>query len=439
MRVVFYSFSKRVNSTKIPSGGTAIDVLLKELTDIHNPVLKCQSSNLGQYNYFQLLGNYYWIVNEVAFPNNWIEFTGKIDAMATCHDDIMATTAYVERAQAGSVNMDDQTMPNTTNLSVVQRSDIRIYDFEMPGCYLFSVVGGLVPSGDSGIATTYALSATLLRSVAQKLSSEDFLQQMVQYFWDPYSAIVSCTWIPLLPEDVGTARGEIVIGNYQTGITATVVTKGLIAGSSGVTLEIGNDYTWTDRFCGMNLYLPFVGAVALSINDFLANRVLSINWYLDCMTGAIAYIVTDGVREIATYSGTCGVNSPVGKSTYNPVGMVVGGFQSLMQAVTGNIPGVLSGIGSIAHSARTSSQVNGGFGSRAGMGKFTAELTITKLGTPEGLSARAGVIGLPYCKTVQLGSLSGYVKCIGASISASQEYDVLEECNNYLNNGAFIE
>lgn len=439
MRATFYNFSKRVNSTKKPAGGTSFDIVLKQPTDLHNPVLQIRTDNYGQYNYMQFAGNFYWVVNEVAFPNNWVEFTGKIDALATCSDDIMLTTAYVERAQAGSVDMDDQTMPTTTNLSVVQRTSLKIYDFEMPGCYLFSVVGGLVPTGDSGIATTYALSGTLLRSIAQKLSSEDFLQQIVQYFWDPYSAIVACTWIPLLPEDVGTARGEIVIGNYQTGIIATVVTKGILTGVSGAGLEIGNDYTWTDRFCGMDLYLPFVGAVKLSINDFLANKNLAINWSLDCFTGAIAYIVTDGIREIATFSGSCGVNSPVGKSTYNPLEMVTGGIQTALAARMGNFPGVLSGIGDIASAARSSSQVNGGFGSRAGMNKFNAELTITKLGTPEGLAVRASTIGLPYCKVAQLGSLSGYVKCIGASVSANQEYDVLEECNNYLNSGAYIE
>lgn len=438
MELTLYSFSKRVNSTARPSGGTVVDVLLKEPTDLHRPVFKCQLSSYGKYNMAKFIDNYYWIESEIAFPNNWIEYVCRIDSMATCALEIKNTIAYVERAGQGTTNIIDDTMPQTTSLSLLDRQSFNLAEFETAGCYLLSVVGGLTDAGVSGVATTYAISSTLLRSLSKVLSSDAFLQQMVQYFYDPYSAIVSCIWVPFLPEDFGNARGSLYIGNYDTGVTATVVTEMFLQHTKVIQLPLDDTYLSTSRFTRMRLFLPFVGEVQLNPEDFLSKKKLELEWRMDCLTGAIIYnIICNDV--VATYSGTCGVETPVGKSTYNPISMVTGALTAAAGVVTGNPIVAGGGFIGLINGTRSQSQLNGGFGSRAGVDFVYCTLIIERWGTPESITNRAKAIGLPFCRTVALGSLSGYVKCNNASISSSHEIDVIEECNNYLNSGAFIE
>lgn len=440
MQITLYSFSKKVNSTKTPSGGVSVNVLLKEPTDILAPTVRLSRQLHGEYNYFKLFDNFYWITAEVVTPNNWTEISGRIDAMGTCASDIKDTVAYVVRSQQGNTLIDDNTMPNTMLSSLVQKTEINVGEFEDTGCYLLSVLGGVTSSSQAGIACTYALSSITMRRVSEILTSTDFLDQIIQYFYDPYGAIISCIWIPLLPEDVATSFGQLIIGNYETGINVPVVNKQTIKYIGGTTLNIDKTkYTYTNRFCTMTLYLPFVGDVNLNINAFLFNPVISIETTIDVYTGAITYLITDGYNIIATYGGSCGVTMPVGKTGYNPTGILTGAIDAGLNLATGNVISALGNtIGIIGNSSQTN-QISGAFGSRAGMVRFKAELVIKQWGTSEGLNDRASVIGLPYCKTAKLGSMSGYVQCQNASIASNKPLMAIEECNSYLNNGAFIE
>lgn len=63
------NFSKRVNSTKIPTGGTTINVVLKEPTNIDNPSFILNGINLSM-NYIEAFGKYYFVDSTEILDNN---------------------------------------------------------------------------------------------------------------------------------------------------------------------------------------------------------------------------------------------------------------------------------------------------------------------------------------------------------------------------------
>ena len=67
MQVTFWKFSKRINSTKLPTenGITINAVYFKDITDINNPSIQVSSINMNDgYNY-AMIGNKYYYVTAV--------------------------------------------------------------------------------------------------------------------------------------------------------------------------------------------------------------------------------------------------------------------------------------------------------------------------------------------------------------------------------------
>ena len=82
--VSFYNFSKRKNSTAIPSGtGTQYDVLLKNDTSLYSPTFIIASNAFPSYSYAQFQNMHYYITDIVKTTNQTYEVQCKIDPIGT--------------------------------------------------------------------------------------------------------------------------------------------------------------------------------------------------------------------------------------------------------------------------------------------------------------------------------------------------------------------
>ena len=103
VNVTFYTFSKKLNSTKQPSSGTSFSCLLKQPTNVMNPVIEVHTSNPTAYNYAHIsdFGNrYYWIKDWTSEVNGiWIA-TLSVDVLSTYRADILDSYQYVVRNQS---------------------------------------------------------------------------------------------------------------------------------------------------------------------------------------------------------------------------------------------------------------------------------------------------------------------------------------------------
>lgn len=95
----FYSFSKKKNSTKRPSGGTNKNILIKDPSSVLNPTIMLETSNPTAYNYCYIstFGRYYWIADWTSDHGFWIA-NCSVDVLATYSDDILSSYQYVLRS-----------------------------------------------------------------------------------------------------------------------------------------------------------------------------------------------------------------------------------------------------------------------------------------------------------------------------------------------------
>ena len=103
MRITFYNFAKKMNSTAQPTiedVAMVIDGYLKETTTLDRPTFIINSNSLPDYSYAQAFERYYFILDIVSVANNLWEVTCKLDVLATNRNNIGNSTFYVERASS---------------------------------------------------------------------------------------------------------------------------------------------------------------------------------------------------------------------------------------------------------------------------------------------------------------------------------------------------
>ena len=98
----FYTFSKRINSTKQPSGGTSYSIILKAPSGVLNPNIQLdigQDGNPSSYTYCYIaeFARYYW-VSHWRWDNRLWTAECKVDSMSSWKNSIGSSTEYVIRA-----------------------------------------------------------------------------------------------------------------------------------------------------------------------------------------------------------------------------------------------------------------------------------------------------------------------------------------------------
>ena len=94
LKLTLWKFSKRENSTAIPSApGTELDILLKDRTQILSPVFLLELSSYPDYNYALFEGRYYFITQIESLREDLWSLSCRVDVLGTYKASIQATTA----------------------------------------------------------------------------------------------------------------------------------------------------------------------------------------------------------------------------------------------------------------------------------------------------------------------------------------------------------
>lgn len=116
--MVFYSnFSKKDNSTKQPTGGTAYSVVFKDAFSILGGTVKLQVSFDTAQNYTAAKygSKYYKVTDVVSTSNGIVEVSLSLDELATYKTNIAGYSGLIERAPSGASMrvIPDDTISNT--------------------------------------------------------------------------------------------------------------------------------------------------------------------------------------------------------------------------------------------------------------------------------------------------------------------------------------
>ena len=197
---VYSGFSKAINSTKQPAGGTTKTVRLKDGCSVINPVFLLTGYDLSN-NYVSWGNRYYYIDDIIILHNDLAEYHCSTDVLATYKDNIGASTQYVVR----SASSYDPKVIDTRYPTIADTDEGFVSLTDISGGIDFSngtfVLGVKSKDSDTGVAF-YALTPQQFGDFCNYLYSDQWLtatditvtlQKMLN---DPFDYIISCNWYP---------------------------------------------------------------------------------------------------------------------------------------------------------------------------------------------------------------------------------------------------
>lgn len=466
LSVTLYNFSKKVNSTARPTGGTAYTCNLKNTCGVINPRIEFNfpmTLNPATYNYcyIELFDRYYFIQEWQYIDRLWVAFC-QCDALASWKDTIGSQTLYVLRS---SVNFDpniiDNFYPITTEIEWA-------YDFYTTqnwiiapttslGTYIVGVVNN--DSTASGSVTYYALTgdqmaefrAYMLQDIGDWDSINDFTGETARAFIDPFQYVVSCLWFPFTISG-GTAT-PIKFGFWTSTVNGSVLST--MRGTASFVLErparsqVGvQEYKYKRPYADYYIYYEPWGIIPIDSFSIGAEGVQCIVTY-DYITGqAILQIeartdgATMGTSEIlATKSAQVGVPMQISQISTdyqsvvsNPIGSLV---NTIGGAVSGLLSGGTSGILSAAQAGLASVQSSGSNGGIAAASLGGTCLLIAKYYTT--VDEDNTHWGRPLCKNRQLSTIPGYIQVANGDFEIGCTQNEKQEIQRLLEGGFYYE
>lgn len=451
MNITCYSgFSKKPNSTKQPSGGTDVSVVLKEPTSVLNPVFIIQGYNLS-WNYIKWGVRYYYVDDIVIVHNNIAEYHCSTDVMATYKTDIGASSQYILRsASEYNGRIVDNYYPalakNTHEASTITSP----FD-KSAGCYIIGMQGK-GSGGNGGAVTYYKGSAASVKALVNYMLSggyevTEISEELLKCIFNPLQYIVSCMWFPF---DVPTMNGDVDCGwwNVEGSGLARVST---LEWGTNFTISIPKHPKTAQRGEYLNL-LPYArylleagpwGIIPLDNFNLLDDTSLYCDYKVDLMTGSgrlnIQY--RDKLAYQSIYTTQIGVPVQLGQNMLNQgalMGSATGAVNTITSAISGDVGGMLfNGLGAIGNAANATQPLSSSLGSNGtmafynGFGILADFLDVADDNIVEN--------GRPLCAVRTISTLSGYMICENADLDTGASPAEKEQILSNLNNGFYYE
>lgn len=472
-----YNFSKKVNSTARPSGGTSFDCLIKHDTDFIRPTLEILADDLSGFNYMLFNGSYFYITSLISHRNDIWEVTGERDPMATFKPDILNTNSLILYAK-GFTNSDripDQRIPISRNEAYYSNSAAlsgSLFSYSLSGSYLLSVVGEndsvdtlIVPISQM-TRLINSLGATMGQRIWNAIPDNPLIMDEVHQLYytlcgmveigkseasyGNYASLIrSCTWVPFSFDLSSAGSKTIYIGDYNTGSIGYYFSTNVL--TANLSINIPWPVTdWKRNNCLVQVNLPLAGKVPLPTDKIINESSVYIYCALDIISGTIGYSIECGGYTHMVTGAQAGAGYGIGSSNISIsnlisgiTGMVGGGISTALGAASGNPLAVVGGVSSMAsgigEAITPQIQACGNMSGLAGVGlRSTLEVELLYY-EPIGENAFANQYGGPVHLTRTIGNISGYVHCRGFSVECAGTAAEKERINSMLNSGAYIE
>lgn len=455
MTITYWTnFSKRINSTKQPTGGTSITtVALKTPCSIETPVFILNGIS-DSINYIKWGSRYYYVTDVTWLTNNNIQVSCDLDVLATYKSNILSTKAFVEYSDyAYNVNLLDPRI--STAYNTTQSTNTAAIDFtSAAGSFMLTCIS------QTAVAVTYICSYTTLQLLGTEISTnltDSVADTIAKRFGSAAQCILGCTWVPFDYSGLGSPT-TIHLGGWDTGISANYLWP-LYNYASDVTINIpwinsGNNIARRENE-HIELFLPGYGSANLTPSGINYAASLTITPYYD-RTGGLTYVVKNGTGFKALFSCNCGVPVAVTQFTETVRGKLLSAVTNIAQNrdffppgersksfirplgldFIANIHARVSNIGDVVSSVGG----NGGGASAADI-RFDPYIRITNTSYlyAEDQANMEDRYGRPEFAVHTLTNFTGYVKTNGASVDIPGYEEEKNKVCALLNGGIFIE
>ena len=442
--LLFKTFEKRKNSTKVPDDSLAItkNVKLKGECSIVNPSFFLADAEL--YSYVKAWGNYYF-VDRIAYDINGAQYINcSIDVLASWKSQILETSAFVKYSSSDyNTKAMDNRVPTVVDMKCSHETESSRL-FSLVDTYMLTTVnkwGGMWTYVLSQNEYDYLMDYLSYASEADELA--DIRTALTWQFSDFMSAIVSLKKIPVAKQVMQLGEWFLGIGALQVpasrGSQDWLQSDTLRDYHVSETHEIAIPWHYRDfrkarPYSELSIALPFLGEIQLEPTDFIDTGTVKVRTDLNLLTGQIIYTIYSDTltKPVATYNAICGMDIPLGNVTLaNPqslVGVAAEGIAGATLA-TMSIPqgyslatmvhaGVTSFYALNQHKATTSGSYAGTCAEYANNDYLLMLRYYPPINEPENLRE---LYGRPCSKVREIEGLTGYVETIGFDIDISAE------------------
>ena len=433
--VSFYTFTKRSNSTKVPtSGNSDYACNIKNGSGILTPKVELNlglTSDPSQYNYCHITAFDRWYyVTEWYFDHGLWTATCKVDVLATYKSQIGSTSMYVLRASAsydGSIV--DNLYPMKTGCTYVHNTASSPYIAS--GTYVVGCVG---KNADYGSVSYYAMTKSELTTLCTYLV-QDAIQDGVNGFTlndcsialqnsliDPIQYIKSCVFIPYSRSDLTTTTDTTFnIFNWTVpGLTGyrvaghTVIKTATLTISKHPSTSGRGNYVNTAPYTLLTLYVPPFGVINIDTTVTCNATQLDLELRTDTISGRGILTVECNGCVLHKLEAQIGVPIQLSQVTRDYVGaatsMVSGVTSAITGALTGNaasaVTGAINGIGNAVQALAPRQQSVGSGGGFTHLASVPWQLD-HQFFTP--VNDDISQNGRPYCQMATPSSLTGYM------------------------------
>lgn len=474
MNLTLYSFSKKQNSTALPTGGTPVTCYFKDNTSIINPTFMIESNNLNlnvNYCYLQETSRYYFVRDIVCRHEKIYELVCEIDVLASFKSQILAITANIMYAADSTANIVDKRIPMQAGLTVSEAAS------GMPTSLTPTRIGvivlGIMGNGSVG---NYVLENSgdlfeLMDGIDQWWNDQGTLdvvgaiKQLVFSGGAP-NCLHSAIALPVTGDtSILGSNEQLYLGGYPCKDSGGNALNGLKINTkisvTNTTVNIPWVHTGWRRhapYSNLYLYVPFFGTYSLPTNDLINDASLQLTFSLNYTSGDLAMTVQGNISgkkcivastniAMQLLFGSSGV-SLSGTLKSAVAGAVGVGVAAAVTAATGGSAAPIflaggamyAGVAGSTFDALNSAVAEGGGGGGA-MSGLTGVIQCTCLtrqlsDEPANLAPR---MGIPFFKADLLNNHTGYVQCDAFQMDGSATSAERELINQYANSGIYIE
>lgn len=463
----FYSFQKRKNSTKQPTGASSdFNVVLKGGSSLLTPTFLLEIGSRPTFNYLQFEDRYYYISDIVSTRNNLWEISCVEDVLATRKTEIGNTPAMILYATGGRDDIIDARIPTLASVSIQNESSpisgFTILD-DTSGAVVISVVG-------TGSFGTYLLQDStavkeLMKNVtiysAQRIT--DLITGLQQMLSDGNIGqnIKSAIAIPLIWGPSGGAS-QLYLGDYPCTyangnpiLAYNLAGEYILKGDANVTIPWGRTgWLRNAPYTEVYLYVPLIGTMTLPTNDIINNNSLDVEYSINVTSGDVSVLISghnDG-RFIATASGNCAMSTPYGSSNINSQkvgGAVVTGAAGVLGYLAASNPytaaaalggGLAASAGQMLNAWHGETSGGGGLGGGATHGLFkNVRCAVVRHDLADSQVNLNPIIGKPVMAKHTINTYSGFVQTDGMCVDGAMTESEYNEINAQCNKGIYFE
>lgn len=478
IKINFYTFSKRVNSTAIPSGsGTEFDCVIKQTCSIVAPVIELNSNQLAspKYNYCHIadFSRWYWVSEWTWERGLWIASLS-VDPLASWRTEIGNSSNYVTRSSYeydGAVMDTYYPIKAESSISRIAASGGSPWAGGSNinnGTFVLGVVNNKPLENPTGRASSfgavryYLMSSGDMRDLMVKLLGNisymqitDIGEELAKGIINPFEYIVSCMYFPFshtvntpaaANQIPGTNLFTISVGWWElTGVAGGLINSNdpVINMTSSFTVPKHPQTSARGKYVNMAPYSRYTlnygpfGTIPIDTSLLQDCTTLNVELDVDLITGGGKITLSNASGNdfpIINYA-QLGVPIQLAQITTDILGAVSGAVGTVGSLLTGNILGAVSGIASAASSLLPQYKTQGSNGSVLNfdqapelIGEF---FSIVDMDNSEH--------GRPLCARRTISTIPGYIVTESPQVSAPATAYELEQIIAYMSGGFYYE